>query len=152
MAAPTQPVTCRFFDQDGAPIAARVSFKLTTPVVYIDADAVPPDNSGLVAATTTQYVTCDPATGIGVINLFPNELGVTASQYTVKAVDSVTGRKILAESLCSVPNSPCHLALILNQEPFPSLDAAAIALAAVQAAVATAAADVGNGTLNGGTY
>ena len=134
MTAPTQPVTCRFFDQDGLPIAARVSFKLTVQEIY----------NGIVVGPQPDYVTCDAATGIGVINLFPNALGANSSQYIVKAVDSVTGRKVLAETLCTVPNSPCYLDLILNQVPFPTIDAAGVALAAAQGALAlaTAQADI----------
>ena len=128
MTAPTQPVTVRFFDQDGTPIAARVSFKLTCQEVY----------QGIIVAAQPDYVTCDATTGIGVINLFPNALGANSSQYTVKAVDSVTGRKVLVETLCTVPDSPCYLDLILNQDPFPTVDAAGVALIAAQAATATA--------------
>ena len=126
MTMPVQPVTCRFFDQDGAPIAAKVSFKLTVQDVY----------NGIIVGPTADYVICDPLTGTGVINLFPNALGANGSQYTVKAVDSVTGRKILAETLCTIPDSPCYLDLILNQEPFPAVDAAQQALAAAQGALA----------------
>ena len=109
MTAPTQPVTCRFFGQNGEPIAARVSFRLTVQEVY----------EGLIVSPVNEYVTCDAGTGIGVINLFPNALGVNGSQYTVKAVDTVTGRTILATTRCTVPNTACYLDLILNQDPFP---------------------------------
>ena len=131
MTLPVQPVTCRFFDQDGLPIAARVSFKLTVQDTY----------NGIVVGPTADYVTCEATTGIGVINLFPNALGSNGSQYTVKAVDSVTGRKILAETLCTVPNSPCYLDLILNQEPFPSMDASEAAMIAVRVAAAQVISD-----------
>lgn len=94
MTIPTQPVTCRFFGQNGAPVAARVSFRLTVQDAY----------NGLVVAPETEYVTCDAATGIGIINLFPNALGSNGSQYTVKATDTITGRKIL-ESRCV----PCRI-------------------------------------------
>ena len=130
MTMPVQPVTCRFFDQDGSPIAAKVSFKLTTQEIY----------NGIVVGPQADYVICNASTGIGVINLFPNALGANSSQYTVKAVDSVTGRKILPETLCTIPDSPCYLDLILNQEPFPTLSASSIALAGAQAATATATA------------
>jgi hypothetical protein len=114
-------------------MAVRVSFKLTVQETY----------QGLIVAAGPDYVTTDALTGLGVINLFPNALGANGSQYTVKAVDVATGRKVL-ESLCTVPDSPCYLDLILNQEPFPTIDAAGVALAATQGALAlvTAKADI----------
>ena len=132
MTTPVQPVTCRFFDQDGTPIAARVSFKLTCQDTY----------NGIIVGAQPDYVTCDATTGIGVIDLFPNALGANSSQYSVKAVDSVTGRRVLAETLCTVPNSPCYLDLILNQAPYPTIDAAGVALAAAQGALAAVTAQV----------
>ena len=136
MTTPTQPVTCRFFDQDGSPIAAKVSFKLTTQEIL----------NGIIVGASPDYVICDASTGIGVINLFPNALGSNGSQYTVKAVDSVTGRKLLPETLCTIPDSPCYLDLILNQEAFPTLDASSVALAGAQAATATATTQAGVAT------
>jgi hypothetical protein len=114
-------------------MAVRVSFKLTVQETY----------NGLIVAAGPDYVTTDASTGLGVINLFPNALGANGSQYTVKAVDTVTGRKVL-ESLCTIPDSPCYLDLILNQEPFPTIDAAGVALAEAQGALAlvTAQADI----------
>lgn len=127
MTTPVQPVTVRFFDQDGQPMAVRVSFKLTVQETY----------QGLIVAAGPDYVTTDAATGLGVINLFPNALGANSSQYTVKAVDVATGKKVL-ESLCTIPNSPCYLDQILNQEPPPDIDAATQALAGAQGALALA--------------
>lgn len=125
MTIPVQPVTCRFFDQDGSPIAAKVSFKLTNQEIY----------NGIIVGPQADYITCDPDTGVGVIYLFPNELGINGSQYEVKAIDSVSNRRLLPNTLCTVPNRPSFLDLILDQEPYPELDQALVAINAANNAL-----------------
>ena len=125
MALPTQPVTCRFYDQSGNPAAgARVVFRLNRTEVY----------DGLVAPELVE-ATAD-AGGECVVSLFPNELGSEASQYEVKAWNADDGRKIL-DALCSVPNSPCLLHEIIYLEPYPAVDQSLQALLAAQSALAS---------------
>jgi lysophospholipase L1-like esterase len=129
MPLPTQPVTCRFNDQSGNPVAgARATFRLTSTEVY----------EGIVAPELVE-ATAD-ATGECVVNLFPNALGVNGSQYIVKAWNPDTGGKFL-DVLASVPNSPCLLHEIMVQEPYPPVDQAAAAMLAAQAALSIVTAE-----------
>lgn len=123
MPLPTQPVTCRFFDQSGNPAAgARVVFRLTVTEVY-DGFVAPE----LVEATADVNGEC-------VVSLFPNALGSNASQYEVKAWNADDGRKIL-DAYCTVPDSACLLHEIVIVEPYPSVDQALQAMMAAQSAL-----------------
>lgn len=123
MPLPTQPVTCRFFDQSGNPAAgARVVFRLSVTEVY-DGFVAPE----LVEATADVNGEC-------VVSLFPNALGSNASQYEVKAWNADDGRKIL-DAYCSVPDSACLLHEIVILEPYPAVDQALQAMLAAQSAL-----------------
>lgn len=124
MTAPTIAVTCAANDQNGNPVAGAVfTARLDSTEVY----------QGFVVPERVQAVA--NATGIAVLNLWPNALGVAGSLYRVTAVNPDTGRKFL-DTTISVPNSPCNLHEILVQAPYPTLDAAAQALVAAQGALA----------------
>lgn len=132
MTAPTIAVTCVANDQNGNPVAGAVfTARLDSTEVY----------QGFVVPERVQVVA--NASGIAVLNLWPNALGVAGSLYRVTAVNPDTGRKFL-DTTISVPNSPCNLHEILVQAPYPTLDAAAQALMAAQGALAlvTAQADI----------
>lgn len=132
MTAPTIAVTCVANDQNGNPVAGAVfTARLDSTEVY----------QGFVVPERVQVVA--NASGIAVLNLWPNALGVAGSLYRVTAVNPDTGRKFL-DTTISVPNSPCNLHEILVQAPYPPLDAAAQALMAAQGALAlvTAQADI----------
>lgn len=128
MALPTQPVTCRFYDQSGNPAAgARVVFRLTVSEIY----------DGFVAPELVE-ATADAA-GQCVVQLFPNALGSQASQYEVRAWNEDDGAKIL-DAFCSVPDTPCLLHEIVNLEPYPAVDQALQALISAQAALSSVTA------------
>lgn len=123
MPLPTQPVTCRFYDQSGNPaVGARVLFRLTVMEIY-DGIVAPE----LVEATTDVNGEC-------VVSLFPNALGSYASQYQVRAWSAEDGKKII-DSLCTVPDQACLLHEILNLEPYPPIDSALQAMLAAQSAL-----------------
>lgn len=124
MTTPTIAVTCVANDQNGNPVAGAVfTARLDSTEVY----------QGFVVPERVQVVA--NASGIAVLNLWPNALGVAGSLYRVTAVNPDTGRKFL-DTTISVPNSPCNLHEILVQGPYPTLDAAAQALVAAQGALA----------------
>lgn len=124
MTTPTIAVTCTANDQNGNPVAGAVfTARLDSTEVY----------QGFVVPERVQAVA--NASGIAVLNLWPNALGVAGSLYRVTAVNPDTGRKFL-DTTVSVPNAPCNLHQILVQGPYPTLDAAAQALVAAQGALA----------------
>jgi len=126
MTTPTVAVTCTANDQSGNPVAgARFKAKLNQTEIY----------GGFVVPELVEAIA--DASGVAVLNLWPNALGVAGSLYTVSASDPLTGKKFL-NTTASVPNSPCRLHDILVQEPYPALDAAAQALIAAQGYAASA--------------
>lgn len=134
MTAPTIAVTCIANDQNGNPVAGAVfTARLDSTEVY----------QGFVVPERVQAVA--NASGIAVLNLWPNALGVAGSLYRVTAVNPDTGRKFL-DTTISVPNSPCNLHEILVQAPYPTLDAAAQALVATQGALVSATAQAASAT------
>jgi hypothetical protein len=134
MTLPTQPVTCTANDQNGNPVpGARFQFKLTG-VEY---------SGGFVVPELTE-VTAD-ASGVAIVNLWPNSLGVNSTLYSVKAFDPTTGRKYL-DTFCTVPNSPALLHLILTETPPAPIDASTAAMNAAQAAVAGVTTQAGIAT------
>jgi hypothetical protein len=123
MALPTQPVTCRFYDQSGNPAeGARVVFRLNRMEIY----------DGIVAPELVE-ATAD-VNGQCIVNLFPNALGSASSQYEVRAWNAEDGRKII-DALCSVPDSASLLHEIINLEPYPEVDQALQAMVAAQSAL-----------------
>ena len=122
---PIVNVTFTAFDQSGAPVVGgRVTARLDKTETY-NGFVVPEE----VSATTD-------ASGVAVLQLWPNALGVAGSLYRVRAWNPDTGRKFL-DTTISVPNSNCALEQIIVQEPLPPIDAAQQALAAIFAAAET---------------
>ena len=121
---PTVPVTSTANDQNGNPVAGAVfTARLNSTEIY----------QGFVVPERVQAVA--NSSGIAVLNLWPNALGVAGSLYRITAVNPDTGRKFL-DTTVSVPNSPSNLHEILVQAPYPPLDASAQALVAAQGALA----------------
>ena len=119
---PVVNVTFTAFDQSGAPVSGgRVTARLDRTETH-NGFVVPEE----VTATTD-------ASGVAVLPLWPNALGVDGSLYRVRAWNPDTGRKFL-DTTISVPNSDCALEQIVLQEPYPPIDAAAQALLAAQGA------------------
>ncbi|RYG05747.1 MAG: hypothetical protein EON92_20615, partial [Burkholderiales bacterium] len=131
MALPTQPVTCRFYDQAGNPVAfAEGSFHLDRRELF----------DGVIAPEKVDFKA--DADGVVVLSMFPNELGTQGSQYRVRAINPDTGSKFL-DAMCVVPDSPSNLHEILLLQPFPTVDAAEQAVIIVQGALAAVTAQVG---------
>lgn len=96
MAIPTIKLTVRTTGQNGLDIPnARITARLTTPVVY----------QGYVMPKRTTAET--NGTGVAVLELWPNELGTTMSQYEVKIQDITTGKAFTVYAF--VPNRDCNL-------------------------------------------
>lgn len=96
MAIPTIKLTVRTTGQNGLDIPnARITARLTTPVVY----------QGYVMPKRTTGETA--GTGVAVLDLWPNELGTTMSQYEIKIQDIGTGKAFTVYAF--VPNRDCNL-------------------------------------------
>jgi hypothetical protein len=96
MAIHTVKVTVKTSGQDGFDIAkARIIATLTTRVVY----------AGYVMPKRTEVET--DSAGVAVLNLWPNELGATVSQYQIKIQDITTGKAFTVYA--SIPNRDCNL-------------------------------------------
>lgn len=96
MAIPTIKLRIKTDGQNGLAIPnARVVARLTTPVVY----------QGYVLPKMTTGET--NGTGEVTLELWPNELGVTMSQYQVKIQDITTGKAFTVYAF--VPNRDCNL-------------------------------------------
>lgn len=124
MSTATVPVTYRAIDQNGNAVAYSV---VTAKLDKTDIDA------GFVAPEIVT-VTAD-ATGLAVLNLWPNAAGVNASRYKVKATNPDTNRTFLNVYI-SVPETACDLHSIIVDEPLPETDSAQQALIGAQAAQA----------------
>ena len=143
MTTPTVAVTCTANDQNGNPVAGAVlTAKLNQTEIY----------NGLIVPEIVTG-TAD-ATGVVVLNLWPNELGVNGSMYQVRAVNPTNNKRFL-DATVSVPNSNCNLHEIITTIPYPPIDASQQALAAAQSiyasvsdqtAIATAAASAASGS------
>ena len=132
MTTTTVAVTCQANDQNGNPVAGAVlTAKLNQTEIY----------NGFVVPEKVEAIA--DTNGVAVLNLWPNELGVNGSMYTITAINPDTGKKFLNTTV-SVPNSACFLHNIVTAEPYPAIDASAQALAAAQGALAlvTAQADI----------
>lgn len=96
MAIPTVKVTVRTAGQNGLDIPnARITAQLTTKVVY----------QGYVMPKRTTAET--NGTGVAVLELWPNELGTTMSQYQIKVQDITTGKTFAVYAF--IPNRDCNL-------------------------------------------
>lgn len=147
MSIPTVPVTVRLFDQDGNPVAgATVTAKLTTTERY----------GGYVVPR--EYKGTTDATGVAVVDVFPNELGTEGSEYKFKIVDLSTGKTVSV--FATVPNAACELHQISELEPYLVRGAGTIITAEVAgyatdaanskaAAAASATAAAGSATTAG---
>lgn len=103
MAIPTINLTVRTAGQNGLDIPnARITARLTTPVVY----------QGYVLPKMTTAET--NGTGEAVLELWPNELGTTMSQYQIKIQDITTGKAFTVYAY--VPNRDCNLWEITDME------------------------------------
>ena len=135
---PVVNVTFTAFDQSGAPVVGgRITARLDKTETY-NGFVVPEE----VSATTD-------ASGVAVLQLWPNALGVAGSLYRVRAWNPDTGRKFL-DATISVPNSNCALEQIIVQEPPPPIDAAQQALLAAQGALAPVTAQAQIATAKAG--
>lgn len=113
---------------DGVPIAGlRVRCELTRPDV---------DGGVLVPQPRARGDT--DASGQCTIPLWPNSRGVNASQYRVKVYQ---GTELIHSFLVTVPEQAGVVLAetIINQAPYPAVDAAQAAVTAAQAAAAEAA-------------
>lgn len=100
---PTIKLTVRTAGQNGLDIPnARITARLTTPVVY----------QGYVLPKSTVAET--NGTGEAVLELWPNELGTTMSQYQVKIQDITTGKTFAVYAF--IPNRDCNLWEITDME------------------------------------
>lgn len=103
MAIPTIKLKVKTDGQNGLAIPnARVTARLTTPVVY----------QGYVMPKLTTGET--NGTGEVTLELWPNELGTTMSQYQVKIQDITTGKAFTVYAF--VPNRDCNLWEITDME------------------------------------
>lgn len=134
----TVPVHFIAYDQNGQPVAGAI-LRAKLDQTEIQGGFVVPEIVEVVA----------DAAGEGVLDLWPNALGVAGSMYRVTATNPDTGRKFL-DATASVPNSACELHQILVQEPYPAVDAAAQALIAAQGALAAVTAQAQIATTKAG--
>ena len=127
MAIPVVPVTCVAHTQDGAAITgARFTFTLTNTEVY----------GGFVVPRRFEGTTDD--TGTAVINVFPNELGMKESMYTVVGVDN-QGRRFL-DGRAVIPAAACNLTDVVDLAAYANFDLAMQAKLDAQASAADAQA------------
>ena len=124
MSIPTVAVTCTAYDQNGNAVAGGTfRARLNSTEIY----------NGFVVPE--QVVGVADASGVCVLQLWPNALGVAGSAYRITAVNPDTGQKYL-DTTAVVPNSACNLHQIIVAAPYPTVDASQQALVAAQAALA----------------
>jgi trimeric autotransporter adhesin len=122
----TVPVRITVFDQSGHPVSGgRVTARLDR-TDYMD---------GYVIAPETLEGETDDA-GLCILSLWPNELGTSGSLYRVVAYNPDDQNRRYLNVMVAVPNAACQLEHILQQQPFPPIDAAQAALQAAQSALA----------------
>lgn len=125
-ALPTVPVRISVYDQSGSPVSGgRVTARLDR-TDYMDGYVIAPE--------TLEGETNDA--GLCILNLWPNELGTSGSLYKVVAYNPDDQNRRYLNVLVAVPNAACQLEHILQQQPFPPIDAAQAALQAAQSALA----------------
>lgn len=119
---PTVAVSLVAVDQNGNPVAgARVTAVL---------DRTDIDDGFVVPEKVEAFA---DASGLCVLNLWPNALGLMGSTYRVTATNPDTGKRFL-NALALVPNAPCLLSDILVDEPPVGFDYATQVLLGAQAA------------------
>ena len=128
MSLPITQVKFRLFHPDGS-VAAGLKVVAALTVADLDSGTVVPD-------AVSQAVT--DALGECILPLWPNSRGTNGSQY---AVTVTKGRATVDSYLMTVPESVSVVMaeLIRSQPPYPTVDAAQIALEGAQAAAAQAA-------------
>ena len=137
---PTVQVTCTAQDQSGNPlIGGRFEARLDRLEIY-DGFVVPQTVTGIADAS-----------GVCVLDLWPNVLGSGASTYRVRAWNGARRLPYL-DAWAAVPNAACDLESILVATRPPALDMAvtAAAAAAASAAEAEAAAQRAEAAADGG--
>lgn len=109
MAITTVAVTCTAFGQDGNPIAGAI-FKATLDKVEIYEGMVVPQ---VTTATTN-------SSGIAILNLWPNELGIRGSSYFVTGTYPGAASNFLEETAV-IQNDDCNLEDAIQIETAPPL-------------------------------
>ena len=123
---PTSKVNCKFYDQNGMPVAdAYVQVKLDRTEVH----------NGMVVPITTEA--SSDANGECVLNLWPNTLGTKGSCYSIKVWGGPTNSKFLSGFMV-VPDDECSLGDILIATKAPELDSAIDAMISAAASAAAA--------------
>lgn len=112
MSITTVAVTFVATDQNGNPVSGAL-VKATLDRTEIDDGFIAPESIEVTANSS----------GLCVLNLWPNVLGVAGSTYRVQATNPDTGRRFL-DARALVPNAPCLLSEILVDEPPVGYDAA----------------------------
>lgn len=125
MSAPTVTVTATINSQDGLPIeGATVTMVLDRSEVY----------QGFVVKESVSATT--NALGVALLDVFPNELGTTGSQYKV----SIITPEQTIRSTAVVPNSACNLHDIMLVPPYPPMNVVQSAVSSAQGYASTASA------------
>lgn len=134
MSIPTVAVTCTAYDQNGNAVAGGTfRARLNSTEIY-NGFVVPEQVTGVADAS-----------GVCVLQLWPNALGVAGSAYRITAINPDTGQKYL-DTTAVVPNSACSLHQIIVAAPYPTVDASEQALIAAQGALAAVTAQAGIAT------
>lgn len=134
MSIPTVAVTCTAYDQNGNAVAGGTfRARLNSTEIY-NGFVVPEQVTGVADAS-----------GVCVLQLWPNALGVAGSAYRITAINPDTGQKYL-DTTAVVPNSACNLHQIIVAAPYPTVDASQQALVAAQGALAAVTAQAGIAT------
>ena len=100
--------------------------------------------SGKITVRGSESVSADQS-GEFSIELEPNEGKTQSSQYTVKVYEPTGTRRQVWSTTITVPDAATvDITAIIDEPPYPSVDAAQQALQAVQAASAQALIDIGD--------
>ncbi|MFK4765114.1 hypothetical protein ACI3L3_10110 [Desulfobaculum sp. SPO524] len=112
MSAPTVAVTIRASTDDGQPMAgARVIARLTAVERY----------QGFVVPKLIEGVT--DAAGVCVLDLFPNELGSSGSEWSIRILPTGGATSVVAVT-CAIPNTNCELHDVAGLPPYARQGAA----------------------------
>lgn len=140
MTLKTRKIRVNLTAPNGSP-EVGIGLSATLTVAEIDGGMVVPE---------AVYGSTD-ATGMALLNLWPNARGVAGSQYRVVAQ---RGGMLLLNCLITVPDGDASAEIpiesIVNQAPFPPIDAAQQALAAAQGALAPVTAQAAIATVQAG--
>ena len=130
MPLPTRKVTCVLRDQFGNPASlARVTFLLTKPDIHPATGLVAPEMIDAQANSS----------GVFEVDVFPNVLGITGSQYRVRAWNPDNGRKFV-DTMVTVPDADCLLHDIMDTEAPEAIGPAEAAAISAQASAILARA------------